>query len=320
MSIWKHDQINSLIDEKYQLTINEGGTSLIKIFLDRQEQKELGIKDGKTQKLYLKLETMNPNKSFKDRSLAYQISYYYSKGKKKLLISSSGNAAVSAAAYVSLTDMKLAVFVSNKVNKAKLERLNKFVSQNPNISLNFSMRPKSDAIKYSLNEDYVNLRGSMDENAVVGFKTISHELFEELTECDAIFVPCSSGTSTVGISQGYDDLKLKAPALHICQTSKVHPIAKNFDIIYTPTKTSLSDAIVDRVAKREQQVLDIIQNTNGSGWILSDEDIERALKFLKRKTKLPDLTYNGILSFAGLVKALKRHKQFTNPVCIISGI
>jgi len=137
MSIWKHDQINSLIDEKYQLTINEGGTSLIKIFLDRQEQKELGIKDGKTQKLYLKLETMNPNKSFKDRSLAYQISYYYSKGKKKLLISSSGNAAVSAAAYVSLTDMKLAVFVSNKVNKAKLERLNKFVSQNPNISLNF---------------------------------------------------------------------------------------------------------------------------------------------------------------------------------------
>lgn len=320
MSIWRYRQINKDIPEKFRLSLGEGNTNLLKIFLNKQEQKELGIKDGTTRKVYLKLETMNPNRSFKDRSLAYQISYYYSLKAKQLIISSSGNAAISAAAYTNLTNMKLAVFVSNKMNKDKLKRLNKISGENENITLNFSSRPKSDAIKFARGGDFINLRGSTDEIAVPGFKTIAYELFDKLIECDAIFIPCSSGTSTTGISRGYDDLRVKTPAIHICQTTKIYPIAKDYDILYTPTKTSIADAISDRVAKRKAEIEKIISESNGFGWILSDIDIKNALNFLQRKTKLPDLTPNGVLSFAGLIKALRRHKNFKNPVCIISGI
>jgi len=326
MSIWKYPKINELVEKDFQLTLGEGDTPLFKLFLDKYEQKELGVKDpAKTQKLYLKVETANPNQSFKDRSLAFQISNYYEEGVKKLLISSSGNAAVSAAGYVSLVkDMKLAVFVSNRINPAKLEKLNAYANKNQNISIMYSEKPKSDAIKYSLSEKYVNLRGSTDDNAVAGFKTIAYELYEQEPEIDALFIPTSSGTSTVGIFQGYKDViefPSVLPKINVCQTEKIHPIAKEFDVLFDEEKTSNADAIVDRVAKRKGQVLEIIKETNGSGWIISDEDIERSIKFLKKKTKLADLTPNGILSFAGFVKGLKRKKVVYNaPVCIISGI
>jgi len=320
MSVWEYEKISELVPEKFQLNLNEGGTNLVKIFLDKYEQKRLGVKDGKTQKVHLKLETMNPNRSFKDRSLAFQISHHHSKGVGKMIISSSGNAGISAAAYCSLTEIHLAVFVSSKVNPAKLEKLNKFATKSPNITINFSKRPKSDAIKYTKSGDYVNLRGSTDEMAIPGFKTIGYELAEELREIDAVFVPCSSGTSTIGIAKGIKEKIDRLPAINICQSTKIHPIAKNFDVLYTPTETSIADAISDRVAKREDEVVSLIEQSDGFGWILSDQDLQNCVEFLKEKTKLPNLTPNGVLSFAGFIKALKRKKIYKNPVCIISGI
>lgn len=321
MGIWKYPQISENIPDKYKISLNEGNTNTYEFFIDKYEFKQLGIIGRKTQKVTLKLETMNPNLSFKDRSLAYQISYYHSKNKNNLLISSSGNAATSAAAYVSQTDAKLAIFVSNKVNKQKIEKILKFVDKNENISINYSNRAKSDAIKYAKAGNYINLRGSEDDNAVIGFKTIAYELAEQTPTADTLFIPCSSGTSTQGIYEGYSELRnINTPAIHIAQTTKIHPIAKEYDLTFEDTDTSLADAIADRVAKRKERITDILRQTGGSGWVISDELINTSLNYLKKKTGLPHLTPNGTLSFAALLKALKKKKSFENPICIISGI
>lgn len=320
MSIWKFPSISKQIPENKQLTLGEGNTNIYTIYLDRHELKQLGIEAKNTQKVILKLETMNPNRSFKDRSLAFQISYYYAHGKSKLLISSSGNAANSAASYVGLTDIKLAIFVSNKINPLKLSHLKDIIDNNPHVTLNFSDKAKSDAIKFSNQGNYINLRGSEDDVAIEGFKTISYELSQQAPEADAVFIPCSSGTSTMGIAKGYKEVVEELPQIHICQTTKIHPMAKEFDFVFTKTNDSPADAIVDRVAKRKSEVTEIIKETNGFGWVLSEEEINKATNFLKKKTNLPDLTSNGCLSFAGLIRSMKKKKRFKNPVCIISGI
>ncbi len=320
MSIWRFPKISAQIPEKFQLSLGEGQTNIYTIYLDRYELKHLGVEAKSTQKVLLKLETMNPNKSFKDRSLAFQVSYYNTHGKKKLLISSSGNAANSAAAYVNLTDIKLAIFVSNKINKNKLKHLEHIINTNPRITLNFSERAKSDAIKFSNQGNYINLRGSEDKIAIEGFKTISYELAKEAPQTDAIFIPCSSGTSTVGLAKGYNDIDIPIPQIHICQTTKVHPMAKGFDMAFEQSGDSPADAIVDKVAKRKEEVIEIIKNSQGSGWVLSTKEIIKATTFLQKKTNLPDLTYNGCLSFAGLIRALGKKRRYSSPVCIISGI
>lgn len=321
MSIWKYDQIKRNISEKDQLTLDEGGTPLEKIYLNSKELGLFGIRESETQRVYLKLETENPNKSFKDRSLAYQISFYKSIGTKKLLISSSGNAAVSAASYVGLaSEMQLAIFMSVHANPEKVKKVNELISKYSNVAVNYSKKPKSEAMKFSNYGSYLNLRGSQDPNAVIGFKTISYELANQAPEADAVFVPCSSGTSTSGIYQGYRDLEQKPPQIHIAQTSKICPIAKEYDVIYEKAETSLADAIVDRVAHRKKEIMGIIDETNGFGWIIDDNLLETAVKFLQEKTGFANLTYNGVLSFAALLKAIKQKRRFEKPVCVISGI
>ncbi|MBD3280943.1 pyridoxal-phosphate dependent enzyme [Candidatus Dojkabacteria bacterium] len=321
MSIWKFEEISKNIDKKYRLSLGEGGTPLEKIYMNSKELALFGIREKETYRVYFKLETHNPNKSFKDRSLAYQISYYKSVGARKLLISSSGNAAISAASYVGLApDVELAIFMSVNANPEKVRKINELAERYPNVVVNYSRKPKSDAMKFSNYGSYVNLRGSQDRNAVSGFKTISYELASQIPDADAVFIPCSSGTSTVGIYEGYRDLERKPPQLHISQSEKICPISKEYDVIFTKSDSSLADAISDRVAHRKQEVMSMIDETGGFGWIIDDALLEKSVKYLQEKTSFKDLTYNGILSFAALMKSMKQKRRFGKPVCIISGI
>lgn len=309
MSIWKYKQLNKLIDKSFQLTLNEGNTPLEKYEIEGEV-------------VYIKREDKNPNGSFKDRSLALQISKLYSEGYKHLVISSSGNAAISAAAYCELAGIKLDIFVSKNIEKSKLQKLTAYSLQL--ITLHQSDRAKSDAIRFAKDNNIPNLRGSADNDAIIGFKTISYELYEQNPDIDAIFIPCSSGTSTIGIYQGYQDmkangLKLTAPALHICQTERIHPIAKELDQNYIESNDSLAPAISDRVAKRKTNVLNAIKETKGSGWVISDE-LLKTTKQIATEIIKDDISYNSLLSLAGYLKACSLGLKTKTPCLLFSGL
>ncbi len=301
MSIWKYQQLNN-IDPKYQLTLNEGGTRVV-------------TKNINNKTVSFKFENENPNGSFKDRSLAYQLSSKIAEGHTNFVISSSGNAAISAAAYAKLAGVNLHIFVSEHINLGKLNALQALASKL--IVLVKSLRPKSDAIQFARQSGAYNLRGSADETAVSGFKTIAYELAEQTPKIDAVFVPCSSGTSSAGIMLGFNELKLN-PGLHICQTVRINPMAAAYDRDFTAAESSLADAIVDKVAKRKQQINEMIQSSNGSGWVLSDTDLDQSLAELE-KLGFTGMSYNSALAMAGFIKAMKAGLPCQNPVIILSG-
>ena len=145
MSIWKDPQLAKYnVLPSIQLTLGEGGTPLFEAFFDNY-------------RVWLKNEMLNPNNSFKDRSLAYQISYYVSNGTRKFVISSSGNAAISAASYISLTsDAEIDVFVGFGISKNKQERLEQLKFDR--VRIHQGPKPKSDAIKFARKNNAVNLR------------------------------------------------------------------------------------------------------------------------------------------------------------------
>lgn len=297
MSIWNYNKIND-VSLDFQLSLNEGSTPLEPVQFEGQT-------------VNLKLETHNPNHSFKDRSLAYQISAYHEMDKNRFVISSSGNAAISAAAYIQLMDAQLDIFVSNNVNPDKLSILRSF--EDEKIKIHLSQKAKSDAIKHASAIDAINLRGSKDDYAIVGFKTIAYEIADQFPEVDAVFVPCSSGTSSLAIYQGFREVGLNVQ-LHICQTSKIHPIAKEFDTHFTQTTSSIADAITDRVAPRKADVLTAIKSSHGFGWIVSDEMLKELYDQFGG-----EYSYNSLLSLGGLKKAKQNGFTFSNPVAIISG-
>lgn len=300
--IW-HYLTKYSIPEQFQLTQNEGDTLFSKINFS-------GLEIG------LKHEYLNPNQSFKDRSLAFQLSYYLSQNIEKFVISSSGNAAVSAASYLFNTNAKLDIFVSDKINQQKLARIEKFV--NSRIEIHKSIRAKSDAIKFAHENNSLNLRGSKDAQALVGFKTISFELIKQYPQIDAIFIPCSSATSSVGIANGFAELDKKIQ-IHIVQTVKINSIAREYSKDYTNASSSLADAITDRIALRKSKINEIIKETNGYGWIASDEQLKSIKVEMLEKHKL-DLSYNSLLSLVGLHQALKLKRDIKFPVALLSGL
>lgn len=329
MSIWKyHKYLKPKIRNKYQLSLNEGGTPCT---ICQDLSKELKI-----EKIFIKREDLNPTGSFKDRSLAYQMSYYYQKGVKEFIISSSGNAAISAANYSKLFQNSTHIFISKNIPLEKLKRLlricnidefnrsillsdKKETITKDKFNLYFSRKPKSDSIKFkNKNKETIYLRGSTDDTAITGFKTLSYELYDQAHDADSIFIPCSSGTSSIGIFQGYSDLKLKSPSIHIVQTSKIHPIAVAFDKDFKKSQKSVASAISDRVSHRKEQVEEIVKKTKGSGWVINDTEIQIAQDMFKSLCSI-NVSSDAALSLAALQKALKSRYNIQRPILILSG-
>lgn len=317
--IWKYfpDEIKNKIS--IQISANEGSTPLLQI----------NGADYNLNTLSMKLENLNPFGSFKDRSLAYVLSYYYSKGNKEFAISSSGNAGISAAGYVDIINktfgdkVVLKIFISDQIPSSKFQRLQKIVKENSFITVVKSSKPKSDCIKFCNDSNCLNLRQSADDKATIGYETIVYENFEELTAVDSIFICCSSGTSTVGISNALNNHNFNIP-IHIVQTTKIHPIAKLFDIKFIKSETSLSSAISDRIAKRKDSVNAIVKSSNGFGWIINDEEIEDGINRVNSIPELKRYNFEEIspemgLVFAGMQKALNSGFEINNPLLIFSG-
>jgi len=315
--IWENQllgQYNKL-PSKTKLTLGEGNTKFYLTFPADAPQSMLGIKDENT----------NPNGSFKDRSLAYQLSIYLDQGKDRFVISSSGNAAISAAAYANLGGAELDVFVADTVNLLKLQKLKKIADGNKKIKIHQSGKPKSEAIQFALETGAINLRASIDDLALPGYKTIAYELaMHDYPEVDALFIPCSSGTSSLGILQGFKEVNYGHVKIYLCQTTKVNVLAREFDADFSQTDTSIADAIVDRVAHRKDQLISAIKENGGGGFVISDAEIESTR--LKAGEAAQGFSNNSMLAYAGYHKAFAFYKDknqelpFKMPVILASGL
>lgn len=112
-------------------------------------------------------------------------------------------------------------------------------------------------------------------------------------------------------------LDKKIPEIHIVQTSAVNTLAREYDKNYKSTKDSLVDSITDRVGHRKKEIDKAIKNSNGSGWVIEDEEIlqaESLLKFANITT-----SYEGVMAVAAVKKALTDGRPPKKPVCIITG-
>lgn len=294
------------ITKEYRIDFGQGDTPL------------LNISDNNSQ-LFVKNETKNPNGSFKDRGLAYQFARHMMTGKTRFALSSSGNAAISAAHIARLYNFELSVFVGDSINPDKLTLLEDKIKDSPNIKVFKSKKPRSELIKFVReHSDFVNLRGSTDVYAPVGYKSIAFELMAAVPQLDSIFIPASSGTSAVGIASGFQQLGASVQ-IHICQSTKIHPIAKNFDKSFSVTSKSLADAITDKIAHRKIELLNLIQDSQGFGWVISDDELLQAKKLVDSKN-IGDFSFNSVLAFSGFQKALRSGYNFKNPVLLFSGL
>ncbi|MBU4369795.1 PLP-dependent lyase/thiolase [Patescibacteria group bacterium] len=268
--------------------------------------------------LWIKHEYLNEAGSHKIRLLEKLIKDHLKKGQKNFVISSSGNAAIAAAHFLTKyvrTKSNLMIFVSTNISAEKIQRLKKAIGACPDIEIKKVLRPKQQAFLFSKKYKAIFLRGSTEPTAPQAYYSLAKEL-SQIPNLRSIFIPSSSGVTALGLHQGFKKLKKKIE-IHLVQTEKIHPLTRNFDHQFSPQKTSLADAIVDRIGLRKQEVNKTVQESLGSGWIISDKDLRQTEKLLQTNTNISIKSYNALLSLAGVIKAQKRGWPFSGTICCL---
>lgn len=293
--IWRYFSYLNPIKENFLISLDEGNTPIIDL--------DPGI--------FLKREDLNPTGSLKDRGMAYLISFALSQGEKNLALSSSGNAAISAAAFCQKAGINLKVFISPNIKKEKLQEIQKY-----KVSIVESSRPISDCAKFCSQNKFLNLRPSAHPRGTEGYQTIAFEIAEQVGLIENIFIPVSSGVAFVGIFEGFQKIGI-LPRFHLCQSSFLCPIASLFEKDYQPEKVNLTDALVARFTPLKQKILEIINQSNGTGWVIEGKDIKKASALLQKKGI--STSFEGALTYAAFLKAKTKDKNLNNSVCLLTG-
>ncbi len=290
----------------------------------QQSHPQLATTLGLQGELYLKREDLHPYGSHKGRSIPIMIREYHKQATRNFVISSSGNAALAAIHTIIQHNknkpddlLTLHVFVGKKIAPTKLQALSEHAYYDPHIRIESVERPKQAAFALEKNNEATYLRQSTDDLALIGYAELANEL-NKIPNLSAIFIPTSSGTTAQSLAEAFATLEQK-PQIHIVQTDACHPIAEMFD---TPKKirdTSIAGAIVDNVAHRKDKVVAAIKKASGSGWIVTDKEIQNAIVLTKQTTGI-NISPNSALSIAGLQRARTKNQQWTGAViCLITG-
>ncbi len=287
--------------------------------LAKNLQKKLNINNN----IYLKREDQHPFHSHKGRSIPVMIQKHYLAGQNNFCISSSGNAALAAMLAIKEhnknNDKKLTlqVFIGNNITEEKLKILQKEANDMDNVCIKQINTPKQKAFQLDKEGKAKFLRQSTDKYALKGY----HELAKELSvipQLTAVFIPTSSGTTAVGLYEGFKKLKIN-PQIHIIQTEQCHALLTNEGGKINKKEKSLANAIVDQVGHRKKEAELILKNTNGQGWIVNNEDIQNAINLIKESENI-DMSGNSALSVAGLMKAKEKNYDLNGSiVCLITG-
>lgn len=310
---------------------------------------------GITNEVWLKREDLHHFGSHKGRSIPLMIAEYHKSSISDFIISSSGNAALAAALAVQAhnknqpnDELSLHIFVGENIDIDKLKNLKK-LADGKKLTLKQTADPKRQALNLEKSGQGKWLRQSTDDLALVGYHELAAEL-AKIINLSAVFIPTSSGTAAQGLHEGFKKLGIN-PQIHIIQTTSCHPMVEGViarrtrlgeDDVAIPPSTeevrrqgdpdvarisllgmtqppSLATAIVDKVARRKEKIMEVIKNSRGSGWIASNEEIISAIKLIKKTAQI-EISPNSALSIAGLMQAVKSGATWNGPVvCLITG-
>ncbi len=323
--VWKYTELLPNIEEKFRVSLGEGGTYLHKC--DRLA-KEIGLNE-----LYLKDDTTNPTGSFLDRGMTIEIS-----ASKKWNISSvhnrtwhAGNMSASLVAYSARAGLRSKTFISRKgnIDMGKFYQILAFADE---IEI---VRDSEQAIAKS-NEDskWSHVVRCTNPHFLEGKKTTALEVYEQLnwTNPDWIIAPMGTGGHVSAIWKGIRELETMGlidgtyPRIIGAQAKGCAPIVKAYEQdvgdvtpLECTTTLALPLAMLDPLCGHT--ALEAISESRGQGIAVTDKEILDAVKLL---AKLEGVFAEpaSATTIAVLQKAIKKGlvRKDESVVCIITGM
>lgn len=292
--LWRYAALlEPRVPPQARITLGEGWTPAV-------DMPELAAALG-LERLALKREDLNPGGSHKARGLCYQVAWETARdpAQRWLTISSSGNAAIAAAAYAARAGLRLAAFLSPDTPAQKLSLLER-------LGAAVFLSPRATSLAEALANDrgIANLRPSTHPQGATGFQTMGWEILETLAPVESVFVFASSAGGLVGLGRAFDrggevSARPWQPALQVVQGCGAHPIAGPMDPRPPPAPEGRVGALGARKTRRLGEATRLVRASGGRGWVIADDEAFAAARLLAEHGVLTSLEGAAALAAAG---------------------
>jgi threonine synthase len=182
-------------DERFPLTLGEGGTPLIHA---RRLGEELGL-----ERLFLKFEGTNPTGSFKDRGMVLAVNRALGRGATAVVCASTGNTSASAAAYAAAAGLPCHVVLpAGKVARGKLAQAVAAGARLVMVDGNFDEALA--AVRRLGEEGVAVVVNSINPDRIAGQQTVAFEIVDALGESpDAVGLPVGNAGNITAAWAGF---------------------------------------------------------------------------------------------------------------------
>ncbi len=268
----------------HEITIGENETPLLKF--------NVGNLD-----FLLKMESMQPTGSFKDRGAYTLINELHHLGIQKIMLDSAGNAGAAIAAYAAAAKMDCTVYVPDDVSAEILKQLEAYGAKI--VKVPDGRMKACAAVKQNLGDAYY---ASHVYNPLFfeGMKSMAYEMYHQLGDHvpDYIFIPVGNGTLLMGLYYGFEEIG-RMPHFVAVQSDKCAPLYEAFHgLPETPKRTTIADGIRIEKPKRLGDMLKAIKNSDGDVITVKDTEILKAKQYLSSRGIYVEITSAAVLAGA----------------------
>jgi threonine synthase len=296
--LWRYRRLLPLDPNWEPVTLGEGNTPLL-------SAEWLGGE------VFLKLESVCPTGSVKDRGASVLVTALRGLGIKKVVEDSLGNAGASLAAYCARAGITCEICVPHGVAGPKLAQMRAYGAE---------------VIEIKGKREYASLaawaaaaHGAFYASHVysplflAGVGTVAYELWEQLgrRSPEAVLVPAGSGTLLLGLYQGFrrlieTGLATQMPKLFAVQAAACGPIYAAYrsgqeDVEPCQAEPTVATGIAIGQPARGSLMLAVVRASHGAVLSVTEEQIIEASRLLARNGFWVEGT--GAVAMAGLASA-----------------
>ncbi|MHA2265092.1 MAG: threonine synthase [Candidatus Thorarchaeota archaeon] len=312
--LWKYFELMPLRDRKHIVTLGEGGTPLL-------HAKRLGAELGLSN-LFIKIETVNPSGSFKDRPICVGVSRALEDGVGTVSAASSGNAAASMSTYAARSGLRAVVFVPEDAPAAKLIHLRTLGAHVFRVKkVQEGVDPTTTLLKAACEEFGWTPSpsfGPFNCFQFEGTKSLGYEIAEQMewNSPDWVLYPTGSGGLMAGSSKGFREFREmgiidSVPRPVIVQPDGCAPIVRAFKEKQNPleirpwdSNETVAGGLADPFPWDGDAALKYLKQADGKAVGVADDSIERHLVLLG-KLEGVFAEPSGVAGLAGLESLVK---------------
>jgi threonine synthase len=310
-SLWRYHKALPIKLNETVTRFGEGFTPLVPVRIENRT-------------IHVKLDSIMPSGSFKDRGTSILINFLAKLGVPEIVDDSSGNAAASAATYCAAAGIRCIIFVPAHAALGKQvqiaacgAKINKITGTRADVTVA--------AIEAAGKSFYAT--HNWHPLFVEGVKTLAYELWEQLgwKAPDNVVLPAGGGSLVLGVYKGFSELveagEIESiPRIYAVQAANCSPIHCALQGLEPGAwSTTIAEGVALTHPVKLPQIVAALRASKGSSVAVPEEEIMPALGRAARMGYYMEPT--SAMTFAGLSHLTARGhlKENETTVVLVSG-